>query len=117
MTQLGNTSALATVTVDGGIISAIKITSPGTGYTTGAFSIDQNAIPGGPAAGALSGTINTLIYTINLKQQPKLISLSLNSNNNLVDSGFSLNCPSTLQTINVTYTQLCLLYTSDAADE
>lgn len=108
LTQGPNTSALATVTVAGGVISAIKITSPGTGYTTGSFTIDNNAIPGGTATGAFAGEINTLIYTINLKEQPKLVSLNLSSNNNLVDSGFSLNCPSTLQTINTTYTQLSI---------
>lgn len=82
--------------------SSIKVNNPGIGGNTLSHVY---TIPGTTGTQA-EIQVSKLVYTQNIKQQSRIINLDLNSNVNLVDTNFSLSCPSSLETLNIRSTGL-----------
>jgi hypothetical protein len=91
--------------------SSVRVNNPGSGGyslspTAPVFSVPSVGNPATGSGGQV--TVTSLIFTQNIKQQTKLINISIGENNNLLDSNFSLACKDTLVNLDCDRTRLSL---------
>jgi hypothetical protein len=107
LTSGANSTARATIGVSNGVVNLVEITNPGSGYAVGNTLTASNTQLGGTGSG-LAIKVMTIINVLSIKEQTKLVSVGLRNNVNLTDSGFSLACPSTLNSIDTYNTKLSI---------
>lgn len=107
LTSGANSTARATIGVSNGVVNLVEITNPGSGYAVGNTLTASNTQLGGTGSG-LAIKVMSIINVLSVKEQTKIVNLTIGDNPNLVDSGFSLSCPSTLSTVNTYNTQLAI---------
>ena len=100
--------ATANITVEGGLVVGVEITSVGSSYTVGDQLSADTADLGNTGGAGFICVVSDIINVLSIKEQENLVTVDVNSNNLLNDSNFSLNCPSTLTTLSAYYTQLTI---------
>ena len=100
-------NARANINVENGIVVFIEIVNPGSGFVVGNTLTVDNVNLGGSGSG-LAIKVTTIINVLSIKQQTKLVSLELGSNPNLLDSGFSLSCPTSITRVGTYNTRLAI---------
>lgn len=99
--------AVATIGVSNGVVNLVEITNPGTGYSVDNILSASNTQLGGTGSGLAIKVLST-VNVLSVKQQTKITTLSLRSNPNLLDSGFSLACQGTATTVDTYDTKLSI---------
>lgn len=102
----GSGTATANITVDAGVVVAVEIVNPGTGYATGNTLSASSASLGGGSGFQIS--VTGIINVLSVKQQSNITSLDLNGNYNLFDSNFSLSSGNTITYVGTQYCQLSI---------
>ena len=102
----GSGTATANITVDAGVVVAVEIVNPGTGYVVGNTLSAASGSLGGGSGFLIS--VTGIINVLSVKQQSNITTLNLSYNYNLFDNNFSLSSGNTIVSVNTLWTRLSI---------